>query len=50
MTTPNAFIRRLKGLKDGDAAYITIIRKDGKLYYNDEVIEEVSCGFCEWLE
>jgi hypothetical protein len=35
------FFERLREMKDGDAAYITIIKENGKLYYKgDEEIEK----------
>ena len=38
--TPKQFFERLQQMKDGDAAYITIIKKNGKLDYNGEILEE----------
>jgi len=37
--TEKEFFERLRQMHDGDAAYITIIKENGKLYYNGEEIE-----------
>jgi hypothetical protein len=34
------FFERLRTMKDGDAAYITITKENGKLYYNGGEIEK----------
>ena len=38
--TEKEFFERLRQMKDGDAAYITITKQNGNLYYNDEKIEK----------
>ena len=38
--TPEQFFERLEQLKDGDAAYVTITKENGKLYFNNEEIEK----------
>ena len=37
--TEKEFFDRLRTMKDGDAAYITITKENGKLYYKGEEIE-----------
>ena len=37
--TPKQFFELLHRLKDGDAVYLTIESKNGKLYCNNEEIE-----------